>query len=141
MLRQRPGDPPSLQVLAPAMNRFVRIHPAQDAFIINVGDVLQVLTNERYRAPVHRVLVADRDRYSSPLFLNPRYDSLCSPRVLEEGEASLYKPFTWGEFRRKRFEGDFEDAGYDEVQVRDYRLSQQQRQQRPQRQEEGTSRL
>lgn len=39
---------------------------------MNVGDMLQVYSNDRYVAPLHRVL-ANRDthRYSAPFFFNP----------------------------------------------------------------------
>jgi len=122
VLRQRSGDPSSLQVFFRNENRWVRINPVQDAFIINVGDCLQVWTNDLYQSPVHRVLANNsRERYSAPFFLCPAYDSIIHKRT-NNNQPARYKAFTWGEFRRKRFEGDFEDKGYDEVQISQYAI-------------------
>ena len=46
--------------------------PVAGAFTINVGDMLQVYSNDRYVAPLHRVLAnRERCRYSAPFFFNP----------------------------------------------------------------------
>ena len=42
------------------------------SLIINIGDIVQVWSNDLYKAPVHRVLSSDRySRFSVPFFLNP----------------------------------------------------------------------
>ena len=41
---------------------------------------MQVLSNDRCRAPLHRVLASSaRRRYSAPFFFNPRPDSDIAP--------------------------------------------------------------
>ena len=46
--------------------------PVAGALTINVGDMLQVYSNDRYVAPLHRVLAnRDKHRYSAPFFFNP----------------------------------------------------------------------
>jgi len=96
------------------------ITPVPGAFTINIGDMTQVWSNDAYRAPVHRVLAMNRsERISIPYFYNPSYDTLVAPL---SGE-SRYAPIPWGEFRRKRADGDFADYGA-EVQISDYRLVQ-----------------
>ena len=46
-----------------------------DALIINIGDIVQVWSNDRYPAPLHRVLAnASQPRSACPTFLNPSYD-------------------------------------------------------------------
>ncbi|MFT4800030.1 MAG: isopenicillin N synthase-like dioxygenase [Candidatus Azotimanducaceae bacterium] len=88
---------------------------------VNLGDMLQVWTNDLYRAPLHRVLAnADMPRYSAPYFLNPSYSCDCTPLI---GENPLYKTINWGEFRRRRADGDYADYG-DEVQINQYRIQQ-----------------
>eukprot|EP00240_Pyramimonas_obovata_P001934 CAMPEP_0118925566 /NCGR_PEP_ID=MMETSP1169-20130426/3437_1 /TAXON_ID=36882 /ORGANISM="Pyramimonas obovata, Strain CCMP722" /LENGTH=459 /DNA_ID=CAMNT_0006866901 /DNA_START=147 /DNA_END=1523 /DNA_ORIENTATION=- len=78
------------------------------AFTINMGDMLQVLTNDKYVAPLHRVVVNTRGlhRHSAPFFLNPAYTTDCVP-LDGGGGAAHYSPVNWGAFRRARFEGDF----------------------------------
>ena len=94
------------------------VPPVPGAFTINIGDMTQVWSNDAYRAPVHRVLAMDRlERISIPYFYNPSYGTVVAPLV---GEPH-YKPIPWGEFRRRRADGDFADYGT-EVQISDYRL-------------------
>lgn len=97
------------------------VEPVEDALCINVGDMLQVVTNDRYVAPLHRVLAQpDRERHSAPFFWNPAYSADCEPAVA--GEEPHYSVVNWGEFRRRRFEGDFADVG-EEVQIGLYRTA------------------
>ena len=43
------------------------------------------------------------------------------PRTVGEARPR-YGPFSWGHFRRRRFEGDFADEGKPEIQIADYLL-------------------
>ena len=66
-------DQPGLQICQ--QGRWHIVEPPAGALIINTGDIVQVWSNDRYPAPVHRVLVnAKRERYSLPYFLNPDYN-------------------------------------------------------------------
>jgi isopenicillin N synthase-like dioxygenase len=94
------------------------VEPIDGAFTINIGDMVQVWTNDLYRAPVHRVLAMDRaDRLSIPYFYNPAYGAVVAPLV---GEPQ-YRPLNWGEFRRRRADGDFAAYGT-EVQIAEWRI-------------------
>lgn len=102
---------------------FVTLEPVPDALYVNLGDLLQVCSNDRYRAPLHRVAVhSDRERYSAPFFLNPSYETTYRPipEALAPDEAPLYRPISWSHFRDQRSAGDYADYG-DEIQIADYR--------------------
>lgn len=87
------------------------------AFTINIGDMVQVWSNDLYHAPVHRVLAMDRnERISIPYFYNPSYETDVVPLT----GVPNYQPINWGEFRRRRADGDFADYGT-EVQISQYR--------------------
>ena len=121
VLRQYAGEPSSLQVLSGGSWR--KVVPAPGALTINIGDMMQVLSNGRYQAPLHRVLGdAARTRYSAPFFFNPSYEAILEPVLSGEREEPRYAPLPWGEFRRKRFEGDLGDQGVAEVQISDFCL-------------------
>ena len=93
------------------------VRPVTGALTINIGDMTQVWSNDLYRAPVHRVLaMRDGERFSIPYFYNPAYDTLVAPLT---GDPA-YHPISWGEFRRRRAEGDFAAYGT-EVQISQYR--------------------
>ncbi len=63
-------DVAALEVLNPA-GAWIPVPPKDGMFIVNVGDLLQRLTNDLYRSAVHRVInTSGRDRYSLPYFSN-----------------------------------------------------------------------
>jgi len=99
------------------------VPPVDGAFVINTGDMMQVWSNDRYKAAIHRVLAMEHaDRYSIPFFYNPaagtRVEPLASPG---SAHTPHYRSIDWGEFRRKRTDGDYADYGA-EVQIAQYRI-------------------
>ena len=101
---------------------WVPVEPVVGAITINTGDMLQIYSNDAYKAPEHRVKASTQQvRYSAPFFYNPRYDAVIEP--LNTGtRKSLYRKLTWGEFRSMRFQGDYADKGQ-EVQIEDYKTA------------------
>ncbi len=100
------------------------VEPVEGALVINIGDMVQVWSNDRYRAPLHRVLASEhRNRYSLPFFYNPSYDAEYAPLEALTNEASppKYRPINWGEFRWQRQQGDYANYGQ-ENQIADYRI-------------------
>ena len=90
-----------------------------DSLIINVGDLIQVWSNDRYKAPLHRVLAnSKQDRFSAAFFMNPDYSTNCIPQTEDK---PLYRSVNWGQFRSARAAGDYANIG-DEVQISDYRI-------------------
>ena len=94
--------------------------PAQsDALIINIGDIVQVWSNDRYKAPLHRVRASTCDaRISTPYFLNPDYNHNYQPLM---SEPPRYRPINWGEFRAGRSAGDYADVG-EEIQISQFKI-------------------
>ncbi|MDJ0778992.1 MAG: 2-oxoglutarate and iron-dependent oxygenase domain-containing protein [Gammaproteobacteria bacterium] len=99
--------------------------PTQEgAMVINTGDMMQVWSNDIYKAAIHRVLaMRSAQRFSIPFFFNPSADSRVSPlpSVIDDEEPAHYRDIPWSEFRGKRTDGDFADYGA-EVQISQYRL-------------------
>jgi isopenicillin N synthase-like dioxygenase len=60
---------------------FVDVKPQPGAFVINLGEALELATNHRLRATLHRVQSppAGRDFFSVPFFYNPRFDYVVKP--------------------------------------------------------------
>uniref|UniRef100_B3TLX1 gibberellin 2beta-dioxygenase n=1 Tax=Elaeis guineensis var. tenera TaxID=51953 RepID=B3TLX1_ELAGV len=81
---------------------WVTVPPDQDSFFINVGDSLQVLTNGRFRSVKHRVLAHGlKSRVSMIYFGGPPSGERLAPLplLMGEGEESLYREFTWCEYK------------------------------------------
>jgi isopenicillin N synthase-like dioxygenase len=99
------------------------IPPVPGAIVINTGDMMQVWSNDRYHAPVHRVLaMEERDRYSLPFFFNPAANARVSPlpTVIDKRNPGRYHEIEWASFRGKRTDGDYADYGT-EVQISQFR--------------------
>ena len=108
---------PGLQVRR--AGRWCDIDPVPGSLIVNIGDMAQVWSNDRYQAPLHRVLAnAGAERYSAAFFFNPGFAADCRP--LTAGPPR-YRPVNWGEFRTARAAGDYADLG-EEIQVSHYRI-------------------
>ncbi len=92
-----------------------------DTIVVNLGDIAQVWSNDRFHAPVHRVRASDRqERMSMPFFLNPA-NSYCYAPVTDAA-APRYRAIGWQAFREQRAAGDYADYGA-EVQISDYRIA------------------
>ncbi|QLE70799.1 isopenicillin N synthase family oxygenase [Streptomyces rectiverticillatus] len=60
---------------------FIDVPPVPGAFVINLGELLEVATNGYLKATNHRVVSpsGSRERFSVPFFYNPRLDARIEP--------------------------------------------------------------
>lgn len=108
----------SLQVQRRSDGEWLTVHPEEGALTINTGDMAQIWSNDRYHAPLHRVLAHEtKRRYSAPFFYNPGYNTRVSP--IESLGSPKFSDCVWGYFRAQRFAGDFADYGT-EIQISDF---------------------
>jgi isopenicillin N synthase-like dioxygenase len=89
--------------------RWIPVSPRPGELVVNIGDMLQRLTNGRLRSTPHRVVNPDPDRashsrYSMPFFLHFRPDFLIEalPGTVGEGEAPKWPPITAHEYLSER---------------------------------------
>lgn len=63
---------------------FMDVEPTPGAFVVNIGEMLQLLSHGYLRATVHRVLTppAGRERLSLAYFFNPAYEATLAPVAL-----------------------------------------------------------
>ena len=114
-------DQPGLEVLHDGAWHLVE--PRSDALVVNIGDIVQVWSNDRYRAALHRGLAAaDAERFSAPFFFNPAYSAAYAPlpSTVDVRHPPNYRPILWQEFRARRAAGDYADHG-EYAQISDYR--------------------
>eukprot|EP01031_Cornospumella_fuschlensis_P027231 gene27231-32898_t len=100
------------------------VDPVPGGLTINVADMLQVWSNDIFKAAEHRVLPsASASRYSVPFFYNPNYDAVAKPLSCQlQGEFKpVYRPIRWGDFRSSRYLGDYGDFG-EEIQIEHFRI-------------------
>lgn len=105
-------EQPGLEVFHDAAWKLVE--PRSDALVVNIGDIVQVWSNDRYRAALHRGLVSPHsERYSAPFFFNPAYSTEYAPlpSTVDAEHPPRYRPIHWGTFRARRAAGDYADHG------------------------------
>jgi len=89
-------------------SKWVTIEPVKDALVVNVGAMLEVWSNSRYKAALHRVLASKtKVRYSTPFFYLPSMETNVVP-ILLPGENQVYKVINFGDYRRLLFKGFYE---------------------------------
>jgi isopenicillin N synthase-like dioxygenase len=69
---------PGLEVLNGA-GEWIDAPPMDGAFIVNIGDMLEIWSNGGFVSTTHRVRKVAEERYSFPLFFNVDYDVLVAP--------------------------------------------------------------
>jgi isopenicillin N synthase-like dioxygenase len=90
-------------------NEWQEIMPGEDEIVVNVGDMLQRLTNNYLKSTTHRVVNPPRHewhrpRLSIPFFLHPQstMDLTCLPSCVSSDNPLAYEPITAGEYLDER---------------------------------------
>ena len=97
-----------LQVLSKD-GQWLDVVPEEDEIVINVGDMLQRLTNNHLKSTTHRVVNPPREewhkpRLSIPFFLHPRSDMniACLPNCIRPSHPAAYSSITAGRYLDER---------------------------------------
>jgi len=93
---------PGLQIKSPEGN-WEDVPLVDDSFVVNIGDLMAMWTNDRWVSTLHRVLAPEPgtgDRMSIAFFHQPAYDARieCIPTCLAPGESPRHDPTTSGEW-------------------------------------------
>lgn len=90
-------------------DEWMPITPEEDEIVINVGDMLQRLTNDYLKSTTHRVVnppkaELHKPRLSIPFFLHPKsnMDLNCLERCVTAEQPLNYEPITAGEYLDER---------------------------------------
>ena len=56
--------------------KWLKVQAKKDEIIVNFGDMLELWSNKKIKATLHKVNGTNNSRYSIPFFFNPRHDTL-----------------------------------------------------------------
>ncbi|WP_375445794.1 isopenicillin N synthase family dioxygenase [uncultured Fibrella sp.] len=89
--------------------KWIAITALPNQIIVNVGDMLDRLTNHRLKSTIHQVVNPPREkmgtsRYSIPFFMHPRAEMnlTCLDSCVDTQNPKLYSDMTAGEFLNER---------------------------------------
>jgi isopenicillin N synthase-like dioxygenase len=89
--------------------QWIAITALPDQIVVNVGDMLDRLTNHKLKSTIHRVVNPVREkmntsRYSIPFFMHPRADMnlACLPSCIDAQHPKMYVDMTAGGFLNER---------------------------------------
>lgn len=89
--------------------KWIPITALPDQLVVNVGDMLERLTNKKLKSTIHRVVNPPRElmhtsRYSIPFFMHPRseMDLTCLESCVDEKNPKQFSDATAGEFLEER---------------------------------------
>ncbi|KAF4346258.1 hypothetical protein F8388_022718 [Cannabis sativa] len=119
-------DVGGLEVKRKSDGEWIRVKPTPHAFIINVGDIIQVWSNERYESVEHRVMVnSERERFSIPFFLNPAHYTMVKPleEMTDDQNPPKYKAYNWGKFFTTRKGSNFRKLDVENIQIYHFKVS------------------
>ncbi|RCV41848.1 hypothetical protein SETIT_9G167500v2 [Setaria italica] len=105
---------------------WVRVKPVPDSFIINVGDLIQVWSNDRYESAEHRVTVnSAKERFSRPYFFNPAGYTMVEPveELVSEEDPPRYDAYNWGNFFSTRKNSNFKKLSVENIQIAHFKRS------------------
>jgi isopenicillin N synthase-like dioxygenase len=90
-------------------DKWLGVTSLPEQIVVNVGDMLQRLTNNRLRSTTHRVVNPPKEkwgtpRYSIPFFLHPKSEMslACLDSCINETHPKVYEDYTAGEYLDER---------------------------------------
>lgn len=90
-------------------DKWIAVTALPEQIVVNVGDMLERLTNNTLKSTIHRVVNPPREkmgnsRYSIPFFMHPRseMDLTCLPSCISEANPKQYPDTTAGAFLNER---------------------------------------
>nr|BAD06944.1 gibberellin 3-oxidase-like protein [Ipomoea nil] len=106
-----------LQVYGPNLN-WVDVKPISDAIVVNLGDLMQIISNGRFKSVLHRAIVSEaHNRISVGYFFGSSKNVEISPslKLIKGSEFPMYKPISWNEYldiKNKYFNKSLEMIGF-----------------------------
>lgn len=119
-------DVGGLQVRRKSDGEWVSVKPTPGAFIINIGNVIQVWSNDKYESVEHRVRVnSEKERLSIPFFFNPSHYVMVKPleELVDDQNPAKYKEYNWGIFYATKRKSNLKKLHVENLQISHFKIS------------------
>ncbi|OWM79276.1 hypothetical protein CDL15_Pgr003448 [Punica granatum] len=118
-------DVGGLEVRRKSDGEWIRVKPIPNAYIINIGDIIQVWSNETYESVEHRVMVnSEKERFSIPFFFTPAHYTMVEPleELVTKQNPTKYRAYNWGKFMVTRKRSNFMKLNVENIQIHHFRI-------------------
>lgn len=98
-------DNSGLQIKIKDNSEWMDVPVLENHFIINVGDMLEVLSCGKYKSTMHRVQVKE-EKYSMALFFEPSLSTIVKPKITNDG----YKEVRFSQYIDKKLNESYTET-------------------------------
>ncbi|KPA80288.1 putative thymine-7-hydroxylase [Leptomonas pyrrhocoris] len=79
--------------------------PIEGSYVVNIGDMMSMWSNGRYKSTLHRVVNPGVERISMPFFCEPNPETVisCLPNCFDEQHPALFPDVKAGDWLQQRF--------------------------------------
>nr|UHH90043.1 2-oxoglutarate dependent dioxygenase tanshinone IIA synthase [Salvia meiliensis] len=105
-------------------NQYINVEPLPASFVVNIGDMLQIVTNDEFISPIHRVhanragpRISIAGFFTGDAISGTIYGPI--KELVSENNRARYKEFTVGEYMSKFLERPIDKSGLDEWRLQD----------------------
>lgn len=114
-------DVPALQIyplagknnnISPTSDGWINVTPKSNAFIVNLGDLMQYWSNDNYKSTLHRVInLTNKERYSIPFFFEPNPNTIVTPLSCcsSEENTKQIESITFGQYLLNKYSNSHSD--------------------------------
>ncbi|XP_054777730.1 protein DMR6-LIKE OXYGENASE 2-like [Prosopis cineraria] len=118
-------DVVGLDVKRKSDGEWIPVKPLPNALVVNVADILQVWSNDKYESVEHRaVLNSEKGRISIPFFFFPDPHVVVKPleELVNEQNPARYREYSYGKYYANRIYGDFKKREVDNLQIHHFKI-------------------
>ncbi|KAI9123612.1 hypothetical protein K1719_004912 [Acacia pycnantha] len=116
-----------LEVKRKSDGEWIPVKPLPRAIVVNVGDILQVWSNDKYESVEHRAVVnSEKERISIPFFFFPARTVMVKPleELVNKENPARYTEYNWGKFYAHRIYGEFKKREVENLQIHHFKIDQ-----------------
>ncbi len=95
-------DTGGLEVLN-SNGRWMPVRPIPNTLVLNVADMLSIISNGRWKSTPHRVILGPEPRQSTAFFFDPDFDAQINPLVEIRNSDNRSDPIRYGDYILERF--------------------------------------
>ena len=83
------------------------VKPEKNNLVVNLGSFFSTVTNFKLKATMHRVVDIGKERYSSPFFMDPKFDAIIPATLMpleknqKKAKSIQYGPYVVVRMREK----------------------------------------